>query len=645
MRSAVKRVLRKLMRWYVEPAFAEQRIVNDALLRLVDELSRRVDELERRDEARRLHAAGAVRARRHRDLRGRTRAALREHGHETELVTVPYKWYPGERVLTQAFLWRLLDLDEANGRPIDAVIATKFPSYAVRHPRKVVWLLHQFRQAWDLDRTELGQFSESAEDRALRRKVLEFDRVALGEARQDLHDVVDRRGSAARLDRPRRRGARAAACAARRSTATAYEDFILSVNRLDRAKRIDLLIEAAAQASGLRIVIAGDGPDRERLEQLARERGLDGRATFTGRVSDEELADLYARCLGVYYAPVNEDYGLVPYEAFLSREAGRDDDRCGRTARHRPRPRDGARRCADASRSSRAHATWLRDNTDEARTLGRAGRDDRARGDVGLVHRAPARGGRMRVAYFSPLPPSTSGIADYSALLLPALEQLVEVEVVRPGRTRPVADADVALYHVGNDPDAHAWVVDALRRRPGVVVLHDFVIHHLVAGMTIGRNDGHAYLAAMEREAGVAGRMLGWGVLEGRVPPLWEIRPTEFPLAGEVLDRATGVIVHSRYVEARVREHGYDGPLWHIPHPAWAVDGVEPAPSRGRAALRLLRPPEREQAHAAGAAGVRRAARATHPGRAAPARRRRGARLRPRRASRAARPRQERRHP
>ena len=86
----------------------------------------------------------------------------------------------------------------------------------------------------------------------------------------------------------------------------------------------------------------------------------------------------------------------------------------------------------------------------------------------------------MKVSYFSPLPPSTSGIADYSALLLPALERLVEVEVVRPGRTRPVGGADVAVYHVGNDPDAHAWIVDALRRRPGVVVLHDFVIHHLV---------------------------------------------------------------------------------------------------------------------------------------------------------------------
>ena len=113
----------------------------------------------------------------------------------------------------------------------------------------------------------------------------------------------------------------------------------------------------------------------------------------------------------------------------------------------------------------------------------------------------------MRVAYYSPLPPERSGIADYSALLLPALGDLVEITIVRRGRTRPVA-ADVALYHVGNNPEAHGWIVDALRRRPGVVVLHDFVLHHLVAGLTIGRKDGHGYLAAMERDAGIPGRLL-----------------------------------------------------------------------------------------------------------------------------------------
>src|ERR671933_1644218 len=109
---------------------------------------------------------------------------LRTRDHDVDLVTVPYKWYPGERVLSQAFLWRLLDLEEADGRPIDLAVATKFPSYAVRHPRKVVWLLHQFRQAYELDRTELGQFGESAEDRALRRAVQRLDRIALTEARK-----------------------------------------------------------------------------------------------------------------------------------------------------------------------------------------------------------------------------------------------------------------------------------------------------------------------------------------------------------------------------------------------------------------------------------------------------------------------------
>src|SRR3954464_4341128 len=111
-------------------------------------------------------------------------AELRGRGHETDLVTVPYKWYPGERVLSQAFLWRLLDLGESDGRSIDLVIATKLPSYAVRHPRKVVWLLHQFRQAYELDRTELGQFGESAEDRATRRAVQRLAQGSLREARE-----------------------------------------------------------------------------------------------------------------------------------------------------------------------------------------------------------------------------------------------------------------------------------------------------------------------------------------------------------------------------------------------------------------------------------------------------------------------------
>jgi glycosyltransferase involved in cell wall biosynthesis len=177
----------------------------------------------------------------------------------------------------------------------------------------------------------------------------------------------------------------------------------------------------------------------------------------------------------------------------------------------------------------------------------------------------------VRVAYFSPLPPERTGVADYSALLLPALQERLEVTVVGRRRRRAPRGTDVGLYHVGNNPDAHSWIVDALRRRPGVVVLHDFVLHHLVAGMTIGRGDGHGYLDSMEREHGVVGRLLAHGVLDKRIPPLWESRPEAFPLAGFVLEHATGLIVHSRTARDLARTTGYAGPITVIPHPAWPV--------------------------------------------------------------------------
>ena len=182
----------------------------------------------------------------------------------------------------------------------------------------------------------------------------------------------------------------------------------------------------------------------------------------------------------------------------------------------------------------------------------------------------------MRLAYFSPMPPERSGISDYSALLLPSLRERIDVEVVRRGRKRAPRRTDATLYHVGNDPSAHAWIVDALRRRPGVVVLHDFVLHHLVAGMTLARRDRDAYLDLMEREHGVAGRLLAYGVMDKRIPALWESRAADFPLATYVLDHATALIVHSKYVREQARAAGYQGPIDVVPHPAWPAPAIEP---------------------------------------------------------------------
>ena len=112
--------------------------------------------------------------------------------------------------------------------------------------------------------------------------------------------------------------------------------------------------------------------------------------------------------------------------------------------------------------------------------------------------------------------------------------------VAQPGPVQAPPAADVALYHVGNDAEAHGWIVEALRRRPGVVVLHDFVLHHLVVGLTFSRGDAAGYLAAMERDHGLVGRLLAYAVLDNKLPPLWETRPEDFPLTGEVLEHATG---------------------------------------------------------------------------------------------------------
>jgi glycosyltransferase involved in cell wall biosynthesis len=297
-------------------------------------------------------------------------SALRARGHETELVTMPFKWYPGTRVLDQAFLWRLADLTESDGVPIDRVIATKFPAYCVRHPNKVAWVLHQFRQAYDYDGTELGQFSDSPEDRATRRAVERLDAVALGEARRVFatsRNVADRLKRFNGIDAellphpPQTLDYRTAE----------PEGFVLSVNRLDRAKRIDLLIEAAKREPSLRVVIAGDGPDRARLEQLAS--GLNGQVTFAGRVDDATLADLYARCLAVYYAPVDEDFGMVPYEAFLAAKPVLTTTDAGGPLEVVHDHETGVVVAPDPVELARG-AAYLAGHVDEAKAWGRAGK-------------------------------------------------------------------------------------------------------------------------------------------------------------------------------------------------------------------------------------------------------------------------------
>ena len=242
--------------------------------------------------------------------------ALNERGHEAVLVTVPYRWHPDDRLLENLVLWRLLDF-EAGDRPPDIVIGTKFPSYLVRHPRKVIWLFHQFRQAYDYHGTRFAQFGDDARGVGMRNAVRQADQAALSEARGIFtisHNVANRlsrfNGVAAQVIYPpvQLPGLRW----------LGDDGAVLSVGRLDAAKRTDLLVRAIAMLPTGNAVIVGEGEQREPLERLAAELGVSDRVTFRGRVDDDALREAYGMCRCVYYGPFDEDFGMVTVEALLA---------------------------------------------------------------------------------------------------------------------------------------------------------------------------------------------------------------------------------------------------------------------------------------------------------------------------------------
>lgn len=247
------------------------------------------------------------------------RDALRERGHTVDVVTLPYAWQPHDRLTPSALAWRLLDLEHVNGAPVDQIICTKFPSYAARHTRKVVWLVHQHRQAYDWYGTPFSDFVNTPDDRAVRDQLLRMDRAMLGEA-QRLFAIS--RNVAARLKRFTGLEAQPLYPPSRyagKLRAGPYGDYLLSDARLDAAKRLDLLLRALARTrNAVRCVFIGAGDDRARLERLASDLNLGSRVEFRGFVPDNELIDLYASARAVYYAPFDEDYGFTSVQALAA---------------------------------------------------------------------------------------------------------------------------------------------------------------------------------------------------------------------------------------------------------------------------------------------------------------------------------------
>jgi glycosyltransferase involved in cell wall biosynthesis len=252
--------------------------------------------------------------------------ALRDTGHDAEIVAIPAKWYPATELLHEMAVWRSLDLSESNGLKIEAVIALKFPAYLVPHERKIVWLIHQHRSAYELwDHPEFADLSKQEEGPAVRDMVWQSDRLALGEAKciyANSRNVRQRLWASLRLSSKVLYHPSPITEVLLGRPPGPYGDFILFPSRLEALKRQSLAVEAMRHVrTSVQLILAGGGPDEPRLREQARRRRLSDRVRFVGRVSDEHLYELYLSSLAVYYGPFDEDYGYVTLEGFAAHRA------------------------------------------------------------------------------------------------------------------------------------------------------------------------------------------------------------------------------------------------------------------------------------------------------------------------------------
>ena len=247
------------------------------------------------------------------------RQALIDAGYNAEVAALPFKWYPPTEIMRGALAWRLLDLSEANGKPIDLVIGMKFPAYLVAHPKKVLWIMHQYRSAYNLWGTAFDDLSTYPEGARVRQWIRDCDNRFISDSRRvfaNSQTVADRLrqfnniASEVLYHPPPR---------ANQLRIGELGDYVFYPSRLEPQKRQELLIEAARYLqTNVKLVLAGNSRDPQHYEALIKKYDVADRVLLRGFVSEAELIDLYANALGVCYLPFDEDYGYVTLEGMLS---------------------------------------------------------------------------------------------------------------------------------------------------------------------------------------------------------------------------------------------------------------------------------------------------------------------------------------
>jgi glycosyltransferase involved in cell wall biosynthesis len=239
-------------------------------------------------------------------------------GHEAEIVTMPFRYGPPAEILRSMRNWEEEDFTCLSGFTPDLVICLKFPTWYLKHPRKVAWILHQHRAVYDLwDKTPAATRIRL---RSLKREITKKDSHHLQGCKRlfaNSRTVADRLRTYNSLDATPLYHPPALAPSIRPGRCLA--PFVFFPSRFEELKRQSLLIEAMRHtASNVKAVLAGEGPQWEKCQALVEKYGLQAKVMLPGRIDRSVLLQCYARCLAVFYAPFDEDYGYVTLEAMLA---------------------------------------------------------------------------------------------------------------------------------------------------------------------------------------------------------------------------------------------------------------------------------------------------------------------------------------
>jgi glycosyltransferase involved in cell wall biosynthesis len=251
-------------------------------------------------------------------------AALQAAGHSSEILSMPFKWFPPDRIAPQMLAARLLDVTESSGVPIDRVIGLKFPAYLMPHPNKVLWILHQHRTAYDLWEHGLGDLHGQPGGAAAMQAIRAADSKLIPEARRVFTNSRTVSERLARYNGIAGEPLYHPPPMAERYKNAEPEDFLLLPSRINDTKRQALVVEALFHVrSNVHVRLVGRADSAASLDRLLQRAAAlpPGRLSFAGGVTEEEKLDLFARCRGVIFVPFDEDYGYVTLEAMLAGKA------------------------------------------------------------------------------------------------------------------------------------------------------------------------------------------------------------------------------------------------------------------------------------------------------------------------------------